>query len=96
MSLLPTTRETSSSPTSEAQTGSSTSTRIAIDGGTKPPSENSEARSGDYDEKGYEDKGLIEVEEDGQKRTMRVVLEQKSGREILKEVAGGTYTTPRW
>lgn len=96
MSLLPTTREASPSPTAEDRTESSASTRVVAPGGTKTPSENSETRSGEYSEKGYEDKGLIEVEEDGQKRTMRVVLEQKSGKEVLKEVAGGTYTTPQW
>jgi hypothetical protein len=96
MSLLPTTREQTSSHASVANTESSASTRIAPDGGTKPPSVNSNEKSGDYDEKGFEDKGLIEVDDEGRKRTMRVVLEQKSGRELLKEVSGGKYTIPRW
>ena len=62
---------------------------------------NNEKRRSDYDDasedgKGYDDKGVVEVEEDGVKRKVRVVLEHKSGKELLKEVAGGEYTTPRW
>ena len=96
MSLLPTTRE-ASSPSAEDRTASSVSTRVAAPGGgSKTPSERSNTQSDEYEEKGYENKGLIEVEDGGQKRKMRVVLEQKSGKELLKEVSGGTYTMPRW
>lgn len=56
----------------------------------------SEAKSKDDSEEGFDDKGLIEVEEDGQKRKVRVVLEHKTGKEMLKEVSGGSYTVPRW
>lgn len=52
--------------------------------------------SSEEGDKGYDDKGVIEVEEDGKKRKVRVVLEHKSGKELLKEVAGGEYTIPRW
>lgn len=53
-------------------------------------------RPSEISEKGYDDKGIVEVEDDGVKRKVRVVLEHKSGREMLKEVAGGEYTVPRW
>jgi hypothetical protein len=49
------------------------------------------------DRNAYADKGLIEVDdEEGRKRQARLVLEQKSGREMVAEVSGGPYTQPRW
>lgn len=48
-------------------------------------------------ESGYEDRGEEEIEEeDGKKRKVKVVLEKKSGREVVKDIAGGPYTRPRW
>jgi hypothetical protein len=44
----------------------------------------------------YLDKGVIDIEDEGRKRQVRVVLENKSGREMFKEMAGGPYTQPRW
>ncbi|WVQ95135.1 hypothetical protein IAU59_002229 [Kwoniella sp. CBS 9459] len=48
------------------------------------------------DEKGYEEKGIQEVDDEGVKRKVMVVLEHKTGKEMLKEVGGGPYTQPRW
>jgi hypothetical protein len=47
-------------------------------------------------ESGYEDRGEEEIEEDGVKRKVKVVLEKKSGREVTKDIVGGPYTRPRW
>ena len=44
----------------------------------------------------YEEKGVIEIEDEGKKKQVRVVLEQKSGKEMIKELGGGPYTQPRW
>ncbi|WWC90534.1 uncharacterized protein L201_005470 [Kwoniella dendrophila CBS 6074] len=44
----------------------------------------------------YEERGIQEVEDEGQKRKVMVVMEQKTGKEILKDVGGGPYTQPRW
>lgn len=56
---------------------------------------------GDYNEKSvldaaYVDKGLVDVEDEEGKRQVQVVLEQKSGKEMIKELGGGPYTQPRW
>lgn len=51
----------------------------------------------DYDDKdAYEDRGELEIEEEGTKRKVRVVMEQKSGKELITELSGGPYTQPRW
>ncbi|TXT15664.1 hypothetical protein VHUM_00167 [Vanrija humicola] len=44
----------------------------------------------------YEERGIVEVEEDGQVRKAMVIVEEKSGKELLKDVAGGPYTKPQW
>lgn len=44
----------------------------------------------------YEERGIVEVEEDGKVRKAMVVVEEKSGKELLRDVAGGPYTTPQW
>lgn len=44
----------------------------------------------------YEERGLVEIEEDGEKRKVMLVVEQKSGKEMFKDVGGGPYTQPRW
>ncbi|KAK4687016.1 hypothetical protein P7C73_g3094, partial [Tremellales sp. Uapishka_1] len=52
----------------------------------------------DVDEKlapGYLEKGVYEVDEKGQKKQVMLVREEKTGKEIIKEI-GGPYTQPRW
>ena len=44
----------------------------------------------------YEERGLVEIDEDGEKRKVMLVVEQKSGKEMFKDVGGGPYTIPRW
>ena len=44
----------------------------------------------------YELRGEVEIEEDGEKRKVMLVVEQKSGKEMFKEIGGGQYTQPRW
>lgn len=46
--------------------------------------------------KEYEERGVIEVDMEGAKRKLKVVVEDKSGREQFKDVQGGPYSTPRW
>lgn len=100
--LLPTHRDPSpsSSSSTDDEAPSSNTTQVASQqpevNEKRFSSGNPEAKVKDESEDGYDDQGLIEVEEDGQKRQVRVVLEHKSGREMLKEVSGGQYTIPRW
>ncbi|WVR09429.1 hypothetical protein IAU60_006496 [Kwoniella sp. DSM 27419] len=54
---------------------------------SKPPS---------YDGKEYEEMGVQEIDDDGQKRKVMVVMEHRTGKELLKDVGGGPYTQPRW
>ena len=46
----------------------------------------------------FEDRGIHEVDDEGnKKKKVRVVMEQKTGKELIAEIEdGGTYTTPRW
>jgi len=111
MSTLPTHRDLSPTPTinpgpSTTQvdlrppaSDSSASTHVAGD------DEKGKGTSSDggYDEKAgvssnaaYVDKGLIDIEFEEGKRKVQVVLEQKSGKEMIKELGGGPYTQPRW
>lgn len=53
--------------------------------------ETSSATSGEYEER-----GVIEVDQDGMKRKLKVVVEDKTGREQFKDLEGGPYSTPRW
>lgn len=46
--------------------------------------------------KEYEERGVIEVDQDGTKRKLKVVVEDKSGREQFKDVQSGPYSEPRW
>lgn len=58
---------------------------------------NDEKRSNDDEkDKEYEERGLVEIEEDGGKRQVMLVVEQKSGKEMFRDVGGGPYTQPRW
>lgn len=46
---------------------------------------------------GYEDRGEHEVDDDdGKKKRVKVVLEKKTGKELVKEIGQGPYTIPRW
>lgn len=47
-------------------------------------------------ESGYEARGVVEVDDGGQKRTVQVFLEADSGRERVQHASGGPYTVPRW
>ncbi|ORX38364.1 P-loop containing nucleoside triphosphate hydrolase protein [Kockovaella imperatae] len=51
-----------------------------------------------YKDDRFEDRGILEVEDEkNQKKKVRVVMEQKSGRELIAEVEeNGNYTVPRW
>jgi hypothetical protein len=44
----------------------------------------------------YEDKGIVDIEDEGVKRQVRVILENRTGKEVFKEMSGGEYTIPRW
>lgn len=44
----------------------------------------------------YEEKGIKEIEEGGDKRQVMVVFEQKSGKELEKPIEEGPFTQPRW
>lgn len=61
-----------------------------------PPSEDEQLneKAGDDDE--YAERGVIELDQDGQRRKVMVVVEEKSGREKFKDVKGGPYTMPQW
>jgi hypothetical protein len=62
--------------------------------------------SGEYSEKpkfkrgksvkGFEEKGLVEVDEEGKKKKVMLVVEERTGKEMFKEYAQGPYTIPRW
>lgn len=59
---------------------------------------------GAYDEKphssasseSYEDRGEHEVDDDGKVKRVKVVLEKRSGKELVTEIGQGPYTIPRW
>lgn len=44
----------------------------------------------------YEPKAKIEVDERGVERKIVLVVEEKTGKEIAKDVTGGPYTIPQW
>ncbi|GMK55176.1 hypothetical protein CspeluHIS016_0202320 [Cutaneotrichosporon spelunceum] len=46
--------------------------------------------------KEYEERGIIEVDLDGTTRKVKVVVEDKTGKEQYKDVEGGPYSQPRW
>ena len=60
-----------------------------------PQDEQVNEKSGESS-KDYQEIGMVEIEEYGVSRQVKVVLEQKSGKEVLKEMTGGPYTQPRW
>ncbi|WRT68580.1 uncharacterized protein IL334_005558 [Kwoniella shivajii] len=101
---LPTTKRDvspSSTPENNAASSRSISTRVGGEDENALKKENSDS-SNDQDEKrqgqssGYDEKGIQEIEDEGTKRKVMVVLEHKSGKEMLKDVGGGPYTIPRW
>lgn len=53
-----------------------------------------EKTKGEDDE--YAERGVIELDEDGQRRKVLVVVEEKSGREKFKDIKSGPYTKPQW
>lgn len=55
-----------------------------------------EKRMSDEKNKEYEERGMVEIDEDGEKRKVMLVVEQKSGKEMFKDIGGGPYTVPRW
>lgn len=57
---------------------------------------NDEKSVSDEKDKEYEERGLVEIEEDGEKRKVMLVVEQKSGKEMFRDIGGGPYTQPRW
>ena len=79
------------------------STHVGSDDG-KDREKKGVSLEGHYDEKAgsgsssaaYVDKGLIDVDDREGKRKVQVVLEQKSGKELIKELGGGPYSQPRW
>ncbi|BEI91781.1 uncharacterized protein CcaverHIS019_0406010 [Cutaneotrichosporon cavernicola] len=46
--------------------------------------------------KEYEERGIIEVDHDGTTRKVKVVVEDKTGKEQFKDAEGGPYSQPRW
>lgn len=98
------------SSSSSRSIGNSPSSEIALSGASTQVEEdreatryNDEKRSndssghGDDDkDKEYEERGIVEIEEDGEKRKVMLVVEQKSGKEMFRDVGGGPYTQPRW
>lgn len=44
----------------------------------------------------YAEKAIVDVEYDGQVRKAMIVVEEKTGKELLKDVTGGPYTMPQW
>lgn len=77
------------------------STRVPSELGNEKPFKTletpSEKDEGEYSGLGYLNRGVQEIEdEDGKKKKVKVVLEQKTGRELIRESHGGPYTQPRW
>lgn len=42
------------------------------------------------------ERGVVEVDDGRVKRKAMVVIEDETGKEILKDVSGGPYTKPQW
>lgn len=93
------------SSSSSRSIGNSPSSEVALSGASTQVEEdreatkyNDEKRSNDSDDKNkeYEERGIVEIEEDGEKRKVMLVVEQKSGKEMFRDVGGGPYTQPRW
>ncbi|WWC71394.1 uncharacterized protein I206_105349 [Kwoniella pini CBS 10737] len=99
----PTVRDPSPSTPSDAVAPSShsISTRVGAEDDQELRKKISQANTidekiGDPSSKEYDERGIHEIEEEGQKRKVMVVMEQRTGKEILKDVGGGPYTQPRW
>ena len=45
---------------------------------------------------GFDEKGIFDVENDGVRRKVKVVIEQKTGKELVQDISTGEYTVPRW
>lgn len=90
----PTTPEVSHRPRAASGDRSVAKTATATDEKATMNEKGSSASS--TSSKEYEERGVIEVDQDGTKRKLKVVVEDKSGREQFKDVEGGPYSEPRW
>ena len=110
MSLLPVHRDVSSTPTVIAESTASQlippapssersgSTHVGVGDEKASPSDDGygEKAQAEGSKQEYIDKGILELDDEEGKRQVQVMLEQKSGRELLKAMGGGPYTQPRW
>jgi hypothetical protein len=98
--MLPTRANSSSSrsignpPSSDAEL-SGASTQVDNHDSDSASSTNEKPMKHDKNQE-YEERGMVEIDEDGEKRKVMLVVEQKSGKEMFKDVGGGPYTIPRW
>jgi hypothetical protein len=91
------------SSSSSRSIGNSPPSEVALSGASTEVEDDREVTrykdeklSNDGKDKEYEERGLVEIEEDGEKRQVMLVVEQKSGKEMFRDVGGGPYTQPRW
>ena len=106
LSDLPARHEVSPTPTLQqdgvgghGSSSKTASTHVSSEDSEKRTVDEKDVRSHSFDEEeeeGYEQRGVFDVEDEGKKRKVRVVMEKKSGRELIKEMTGGPYTIPRW
>ena len=98
--MLPTRADSSSSrsignsPSSDEEV-SGASTQVDNRDSDSASSTNEKTMKHDKNQE-YEERGMVEIDEDGEKRKVMLVVEQKSGKEMFKDVGGGPYTIPRW
>lgn len=96
---------TGSSPS--ASTLHPTSSDGGSQSGSSPAEKVGNSKNKQFDEKrqpsvsgsedsGYEDRGEHEVDDEGKKKRVKVVLEKRTGKELVKEIGTGPYTIPRW
>ncbi len=60
------------------------------------PKQEYNEKSGGSSNEAYIDKGFVDIDFEEGKRKVQVIVEQKSGKELIKELSGGPYTQPRW
>jgi hypothetical protein len=44
----------------------------------------------------YEPVATLRLDENGQERKVVMVVEERTGKEVAKDVSGGPYTMPQW
>ena len=44
----------------------------------------------------FEEKGIYDVDDEGKRKRVKVILEHKTGKEMVQEVGHGQYSIPRW